>query len=694
MPRRGNGEREKPWAHRDAVVRACIGVLTWAALSFMLLGYNLFPGRVSLQVGEVSSTLVRAPRVAQYVDRGETERLRTEAEARVSPQYSPLPYARADAENRVAQDFATLRADKASARSADDLRAKLAWLDPAGIAWLFSRPPSELDELEEEARAIVREAMSQEIREGTADLKAARAAAETAARARVPAPGPAAVVAAVAKRHVALNRRFDTELTEAAKREARNRVQEVIRTIDADQPIIFEGERVTREHLDMLRAVGLASPRLNYRRLFSTVLIVGLIVLLLGLHTRHWAPVVYERPKWLLLVSLLAVLSLFAINLLTLALPNVWMLLVPAAALMAAALLADTIGMALALALSLLVGLMANAGLSGMLLSLGSAATALAFATQLWPLSRLRIVVGALAAANLILVTAVEMLQGQQTATLMREGLLALGYAPGAAVLALGGIYALQRPFGITTHLGLLELLNPEAPLLKRLQTEAPGTYHHSAMVANLAEAAAEAIGANALLTRVGALYHDIGKLYRPAFFVENQALLGLENVHDHLSSSLSSLIILSHVKDGVALARKQGLPPEVVDIVAEHHGTMTTSYFYQQALSGSRPEDVSEDQFRYPGPLPGTKEAALVMLADGVHAAAKSIASPTPQRVQQMVKEVIRERVVGRGQLERCDLTFREVATAEAVMNRVLTAALCRTRIPYPEPAEGGVGM
>ncbi len=675
------------------MARGLIGVLTWAALCLILLGYDLFPGRVSLQVGEVSSALVRAPRMARYVDDDATKRLRDEAESRVPPQYSPLPYARADVETRVSQDFAALREAKAAAKSPDDLRAKVAWLSTRGAEWLFQNPVSALSQLEEEARAVVREAMLKEIREGTADLKAARDAAEEAARARVSHPG-AAVVSAVAKRQTAVNRRLDTVLTLAAKEDARNRVQEVVRTVDADQAIIFEGERVTREHLDMLRAVGLASPKLDYRKLVSVLLIVGLIVLLLGLHVRHWAPAVYGRTAWLVLLSSLAVASLFTVNLLALALPNVWMLIVPAAALMAAALLADTIAMALALALSLLVGLMANAGLPATLLSLGSAATALAFSTQLWPLSRLRVVIGALAGANLVLVAAVGMMAAQQPAILMREAILAGLYAPGAAVLALGGIYALQRPFGITTHLGLLELLNPQAPLLKRLQAEAPGTYHHSMMVASLSEAAAEAIEADALLTRVGALYHDIGKLYRPTFFAENQALLGLDNVHDHLSSSLSSLIIVSHVKDGVALARKHRLSPEVVDIIEQHHGSTTVSYFYQQALSGSRPEDVSEDQFRYPGPLPGTKEAALVMLADGVHAAAKSIASPTPQRVQQMVKELVRERVLGRRQLERCDLTFGEVTIAEEVMNRVLTASLCRTRIAYPEPVERGVGM
>ena len=694
VARQRNGERKNRWPQWPTAMRAGIGVVTWAALSLILLGYNLFPGRLSLRVGEPSSVLVRAPRMAQYVDQDETERLRREAESRVPPQYSPLPYARADAEKRVSRDLAGLREAKESSSTPEAIGKAVAWVPEESVGWLASAPASALERLEEDARGVVREVMGKGIREHTGDLGAAKEEAEALALRVERKPQPAALIARIAQRQIAPNRRLDREAEEAARAEARQRVQEVVRTIDADQPVVFEGERVTREHLDMLRALGLTSPRLDYRRLLSTILIVGLVVLLLGLQTRNWARPVYEKPKWMLLLSLLAVASLFVINLITLALPNVWMLIVPAAALMAAALLADTVGMALALALSLLVGLMANAGFPAMLLALGSAATALAFSSQLWPVSRLRVIIGAMAATNLVLVAAVGLLQSQQAAAITREALLAAGlYSPGAAVLALGGIYMLQRPLGITTHLGLLELLSPQTPLLKRLQAEAPGTHHHSMMVGNLAEAAAEAVGADALLTRVGALYHDIGKLYRPAFFVENQALLGVDNVHDRLSSSLSGLIVVSHVKDGVALARQHRLPPEVVNIIAEHHGATMMGYFYHQALSGSRPEDVSEDQFRYPGPLPSTKEAALVMLADGVHAAAKSIEEPTPQRVQQMVREIIRERVVG-GQMEHCELTFREVSTAEAVMNRVLTAQLCRNRIAYPEQIEGGVGL
>ena len=683
-----NGEQANRWRHWPTAIRAGIGLLTWAALCLILLGYNLFPGRVSLLVGEPSPTLVRAKRMAQYVDREETERLREEAAARVSTEYSPLPFARADAEKRVTQDFAALK--EARAEGVAGVRKRLSWLPAESAGWAASAGDAELSRLEGRARTIVRQTMSKEIREGTADLRAAREEAGAAAR-REHEPAKAGLLAAVVRREVAPTKRYDEEALKAAKEEARQRVQEVVRTIEADHAVVFPGERVTREHLVMLEALGLTSPRLDYRRLVSTLLIVGLIVLLLGLQTRHWAPSVYAQPKLLLLLALLAAVSLFVVNLLMLALPNVWMLIVPSVALMAAALLADTIAMALALALSLLVGLMANAGLPATLLSLGSAVTALAFASQLWPMSRLRVVVGAVAAVNLVLVVAVGLLQGAQAMTIAKHAVLAGAlYAPGAAALALGGIYMLQRPFGITTHLSLLELSNPQMPLLRQLQAEAPGTYHHSMMVAGLAEAAAEAVGADALLTRVGALYHDIGKLNRPAFFVENQGLLGVENLHDKLSSSLSGLIIIAHLKDGVELARKHRLPPAVVSIVGEHHGATTMSYFYHQALTGSRPEDVSEQQFRYPGPLPSSKEAALVMLADGVHAAAKSISEPTAQRVQQMVREMVRERVMG-GQLAQCELTFREITTAEAVMAKVLTASLCRDRIAYPEPVQTG---
>ncbi len=690
----GPGGEERRGERRDyrTWLRAGLGVMVWGALCSILLGYNLFPGRHSLRLGEPSPALIRAPRMAQYVDGEATELLRQNAADRVSRQYVPLPHAPADAEKRVDDAFVLLRDARRGGQAEETLKRRLPDLPAASLEWALQASAEAIEELNEQAREIVRMVMSREIREGTLDVRVAREDAEKGARTRASRPEAGDLVAAIAGREVTPNRRYDEDGTKAARADARGRVQEVVRTVHADHPIISEGERATGEHLAMLQALGLTSPSLDYRRITSIVVIVGLIVVLLGVQTRRWARRVYEEPKRLLLLSLLAVVPLFVINLLTLALPNVWMLMVPAAALMSAVLLTDVVGMALALTLSLLVGLMVSGGLPALLLSLGSAAVALAYASHIWPLSRLRWIVGAMLVTNVVLIAAVGLLQAQSLVAIAREaGLAAFLYSPGTAVLALGGIVLLQRPFGITTHLGLLELLNLQVPLLRQLQSEAPGTYHHSLMVANLAEAAAEVTGADALLTRVGALYHDIGKLDRPGFFVENQSLLGVDNVHDRLSSSLSGLVIISHVKDGADLGKEHHLPPEVVKIIAQHHGTSLVSYFYQQALSGEQSEAVSEDQYRYPGPLPEAKEAALVMLADSVQAATKSIAEPTPQRVQQMVADIIQDRVVD-GQLQACDLTFRDIAEVEVVMGQILTASLCRSRIEYPEPASAGM--
>lgn len=691
--RRLPGERKRRWLEASTWERVAVAVVTWAALSVILLGYNLFPGRVSLKLGEPSPEQIRAPGMAQYEDLEETERLRREAAARVPPQYARLPYAIADAERELERTFDRITRAAGSDAAVEAVRRAVPGLPDEAAAWAARAHGPDLAALLATGRAILRQVMSREIRAGTGDVAEAADRAAALARERTSPPEAGELLAAALASTVGPTVQFDKDLTEAARADAARRVQTVVRRIEPDHIIVFKGERVTRQHLAMLEAFGLASPRLNYQRIIPTVLIVGLIIALVGVQTRYWARPVYHSPKLLLLLALLMIVPLLLTNVLTLVLPNVWMLLVPTAALIAAVLLGDTVGMLLALGLSLLVGLLPSAGLPATLLSLGSAAAGLAYVSHIWPPSRLRWIVLAMAGANLVLVVSIGMLGAQPTVSVVREaGVAALFYSPAVAALSLGGIFVLQRPFGITTHLALLELSNPQHPLMRRMQAEAPGTYYHSIMVANLADAGAEVAGADPLLARVGSLYHDIGKLRRPAFFGENQALLGVENVHDRLSSSLSSLVIISHVRDGVEMAREERLPPQVVDIVHQHHGTTLVSFFYQRALNGERPESVSEDQFRYPGPLPTTKEAALVMLADAVQAAAKSLPEPTPQRVQQMVRDIVRSRVVD-GQLKECDLTFRDIAAVEVTMTRVLTASLCHTRIEYPEPAAARPG-
>lgn len=241
----------------------------------------------------------------------------------------------------------------------------------------------------------------------------------------------------------------------------------------------------------------------------------------------------------------------------------------------------------------------------------------------------------------------------------------------------------LESLFEITTDIKLLELSSLNKPLLRRLAIEAPGTYHHSIMVGTLAEAAAEAVGANALLARVGAYYHDIGKMKKPEYYVENQ--IYASNKHENLSPTMSSLIIASHVKDGLTMAGEVNLVPKVRDMIPQHHGTRLMTYFYQKAkdTADEKNQDVNENDFRYPGPKPQSKEAAILMLADQVEAAARTLQDPTPGQIRSMIRRLVQSTIQD-GQFDECDVTMSELNGIAQAFERVITT-MYHHRIEYP---------
>jgi putative nucleotidyltransferase with HDIG domain len=251
-----------------------------------------------------------------------------------------------------------------------------------------------------------------------------------------------------------------------------------------------------------------------------------------------------------------------------------------------------------------------------------------------------------------------------------------------SAVLAIGILPLFEQMFDIITPIKLLELSNPNQLLLKKMLFEAPGTYHHSLMVGNLAEASAESIGANPLLVRVGAYYHDIGKIKRPEYFVENQR--GFDNPHEKIAPALSALIITSHVKEGLELARESRLPRIISDFIAQHHGTSLAKYFYSRALEEDQEGQFSEEGFPYEGPKPQTKEVALVMLADSIEAAVRSLQEPSTENIREMVRLIIRDKLNDR-QLEECDLTFKDLDIIADSFCKLLEG-IYHKRIEYPE--------
>lgn len=258
-----------------------------------------------------------------------------------------------------------------------------------------------------------------------------------------------------------------------------------------------------------------------------------------------------------------------------------------------------------------------------------------------------------------------------------------------AGFIATGILPLAESSFGFTTDIKLLELANLDQPLLRDLMVQAPGTYHHSMITANMVEATAKAVNANPLLAKVSAYYHDIGKMKKPLYFIENQ--MGNENKHEKLAPSMSGLILTAHVKEGLELGKKHKLGMEIIDIVQQHHGTSLISYFYQKAkdrtvAKGGKETDVKEEDFRYPGPKPQTKEAGLVMLADMTEAASRSLRDPTPARVQGMVQKII-NRAFSDGQLDECELTLKDLHEIAKSFNKTLSG-IFHYRIEYPDQA------
>jgi len=252
-----------------------------------------------------------------------------------------------------------------------------------------------------------------------------------------------------------------------------------------------------------------------------------------------------------------------------------------------------------------------------------------------------------------------------------------------SSILVLGILPVFEYLFRTVTDISLLELADFDQPLLQRMIMEAPGTYHHSLIVSNLSEAACQAIGAHALLARIGAYYHDIGKLYKPDYFNENQD--ALDSKHENLTPTMSKMVIMNHVKEGEELAKKYKLNPRLVDFIRQHHGTSLVYFFYRRALENlEEKQEVEEEGFRYPGPKPAAKETAVVLLADSVEAAMRSMKDPAPAKTEELVHKIINNKFID-GQLDSCDLTLKDLEKISAVFVRILSG-IYHSRVTYPE--------
>jgi putative nucleotidyltransferase with HDIG domain len=473
---------------------------------------------------------------------------------------------------------------------------------------------------------------------------------------------------------------LNTEKVNAARDEAVQSVEPV--QIRQGEIIIRKGDVVRTEHINLMRDVGLLRTGRDYGALAGRTLLVLAIVVLMVVYLHQNRSHVLESTSLLGLLGCVLVTVLLLGRLFSLPAWPPAPYLNPSAlvGLLLTLLIDARVGGMAAVVAAVLLAVISDLSWSvGVLTLVGGLTAVLSVSkvSQRGDLMRAGFIVGG---ANFLLMIALGLVS--KDTGLILHSYLGLLSGVLASIVAIGVLPYLESVFKITSSIRLLELSNPNHPLLRRLMLEAPGTYHHSILVGNLAEAAAEAVGADGLLARVGSHYHDIGKLKRPYFFVENQ--VGKDNPHDKIAPSLSTLIVTSHVKDGLELAAEYKLPPVVTQFIAQHHGTDLVRFFYHRATEAAEDDSVEERDFRYPGPKPQGKEVAIVSLADAVEAAVRSLSKPTPGKIEGLVRKIIKDRL-NSGQLDESDLTFQDMDRIANSFAKVIMG-MFHTRVEYPD--------
>ena len=488
------------------------------------------------------------------------------------------------------------------------------------------------------------------------------------------------------KRVLVYNSRIDEKATEDEK-------NAVLETAIKDNPvIIYKDERiiskddtVTEDKFQVLKELNYidSEGKPDYLLYGAVFLLIFILTLLSILYIKNFHTKLYHDKNAIMLIGVSILITVLFAWVFKEFIPDYAYLIIPT--LVAPVITAIFLGIQPAITVNLLLtfsfALMLDGNIQFLFMALvgGTFAAYLTVnATQRRKISLAGVILGGINALSIVLT---GILEKKGIESLLNEGGLAFVNGIFSIVLAIGILPFLESTFNVVTPLKLLELADPNHPLLKRLLMEAPGTYHHSLMVGNLAEAAARSIGGNSLLARVGAYFHDIGKLKRPNFFKENQMY---ENPHDRLTPNLSTLIITSHTKEGEELGVKYKLPKIIRDIIVQHHGTTLVAYFYHKASQNDKTEDLKEDNFRYEGPLPDTREAAVVLLADSVEAAVRAMPEKTKGKIEGLVRKIIKDKLDD-GQLDHCDLTLKDLSLIAESFMQVLSG-IFHERPEYPE--------
>ena len=681
-------------------VRSLICALGCLCMLILFL-VAIVPVRYNISVGTVPMHTITANR--DVVDEITTEQLRKSAAAAVTPTYY---YAEGVTEEVLsAYDKLFLQFDAAIQYSetlenysayrnytADELAyARTIVTDielyDYQLRTLLNTPRADLTALKETIYAALQNAMASSVMEGH-EAEAVSSIMQIIGY-RVNTSLLLNVVQPMLKNVIQPNMVIDQAATEAARQLARDSVEPIV--YKQGQNIVVKGEgRVEKYQYDMLANLGLLSDTSSDLNIYlGATLLVALVLFVMLLAMRLIDADTVKKHKRLVLIFTIMTLSLGASILLRMI--DIYLAPIALCAILLAAMLGLRVAFIANVAIAVLISALAAGGSSSYTsemvhllactITSGSIAALIVFKRS----TRLRIIWAGVAAAcsNFLVMLALGLMTSSTKSTVLSTALWSMGGGLISGLLAIGFQPLLEAAFNLATPTKLMELSNPNHPLLRRLLLEAPGTYHHSIVVANLAEAAAEAIGANPLLARVGGYYHDVGKLRRPQYFKENQ--LGAENKLNEVDPYTAAQIIISHPRDGVTLAHNYRLPKEVCTMIQEHHGNTPVMYFYSKAVREMGEENVDISSFRYDSQPPTTKEGALLLLCDTIEAAVRSMNNPTPEAIEEFIVKLVRGKLQD-GQLSQSPLTLRDIDDICQACTTVLNGVF-HERIEYPDP-------
>ncbi|HEU4965520.1 MAG TPA: HDIG domain-containing protein [Bacilli bacterium] len=679
-----------PELRKSRSLRFTIYLLIATLLFFLFIG-NVLPERYDYAVGSIAEEDIKAPTDA--VDNLMTRKLKEEAKEAVPRQYTKDTEVEDrsygdlnqifEIATRINGNHALSEADRLDEWKKQTLPVQLQEEDLKRLAAIDI---AQVPDLKSEAIRIMQKLYGEDIYEET--LLALDQKLDIQLTYVDLSKDNRLVIKTMVKPLIRPNMIYDYQMTTKKREEAADAVPAV--QINKGEIVVKKGEKIDEHAYSKLNDLKLLSKDLNYAMYFGYAGMIILTVLLLYVFLEMSGSSVGQNNLLLLCLGIIIILTAAGIKTLSLGeslgFANIGYLTPVAMGTMLVTILFDT---QLAIFLSFLFALLTGSAFDFKFQYVFvSFISGLVGAYAVSKVKHRTVIMRAgfiIAGINLVTISIQAMLSttGLEVASYLQSLLFGIISGLFSAVITIGVLPFLESSFGILTPMTLLELSNPNHPLLKKLLMEAPGTYHHSLIVGNLAEAAAEAVGADPLLCRVGAYYHDVGKMKRPLFFIENQ--LSKDNPHDKIAPSLSHLIITSHVRDGLEMQDQHRLPKAIRDICEQHHGTTILWYFYNKALEQDKSGSVNVDDFRYPGPKPQTKEAALVMLCDAVEAAVRSMSRPTPNRIEAVIHKIFKDRL-NDGQLDECDLTLKDLDKCADAFLRTLNG-IYHARIEYPDP-------